>query len=131
MPFSAWTVRLHAHISRRLTAGVAAGLLALTAAAPGAFAQTAGIKVAAILFEGQPAQQVSNVLVRPPGATRAEAQTLAIGQVLAPGADLTLPRGATVTLLSSNDNQITLRAGARYLVGVVTSQGESHQPLAG
>ena len=131
MPIAPCTARWFAHIGRQLTAHLTIVLLLLVAAVPAAIAQTAGIKVSSILFEGQPARQVSNVQVRPPGTTRAEAQIIAIGQVLTPGAELTLPRGATVTLLTSNDNQITLRAGARYMVGVVTAQGESHQPQSG
>ena len=61
MPFGSWTVCLYAPTNHRLTAAMAAGLVALAGAAPGAMAQSAGIKVGAILMEGQPAQRVSNV----------------------------------------------------------------------
>src|SRR6185503_11740866 len=58
-------------------------------------------------------------------------QTLSAGQTVPPGAELILPRGARIALVSSNGNRITLHSGARFVAGTVTAQGESHQPLAG
>ena len=71
MPFGPRPVRWYAPIGRRLTPGMVAGLLALAGAPTGAMAQTAGIQVSAIVFEGQPAQRVANVQVRAPGSSRA------------------------------------------------------------
>src|SRR6185503_6324100 len=58
-------------------------------------------------------------------------QTLSAGQTVPPGAELTLPRGARIALVSSNGNRIILYPGARFVAGIITAQGESHQPLAG
>src|SRR6185503_8595390 len=58
-------------------------------------------------------------------------QTLSAGQTVPPGAELILPRGARIALVSSNGNRIILYPGARFVAGIVTAQGELHQPLAG
>jgi tetratricopeptide (TPR) repeat protein len=80
---------------------------------------------------GQPAQSVTGVQVRAPGATRGELQTLDTGSAIAPGSELTIPRGTRIDLTSSNGNKITLHPGARFVVGIVTVRGEFHQPLGG
>jgi tetratricopeptide (TPR) repeat protein len=109
------------------------GLLALALLCAGAAtgAQAQSLTVATITVDGQPAQSVSGVQVRLPGATSGQAQTLKTGEAIPPGAELTLPRGARVELTSSNGNTITLHPGARFLTGVVTAKGESHLPLEG
>ena len=96
-----------------------------------ALAQAQGLTVATIKIDGGSAESVSGVQVRLPGAERGQPQTLKAGQAIAPGAELTLPRGARIDLVSSNGNKITLHPGARFLTGVVTVKGESHQPLGG
>lgn len=90
-----------------------------------------GLTVAAISVDGQSAQTAAGVQVRAPGATARQAQTLSMGEAIASGTEITLPRGARIELTSSNGNRITLHAGARFMAGTVTAQGESHQPLAG
>lgn len=112
------------------------GLLLLTAitaitATAAATAAVPGLAVATITVQGQPVQSLAGVQVRLPGAASSQAQILQAGQVLTPGTELTLPRGATLVLLSSNDNSITLHPGARFVVGTVTAKGEIHQPQGG
>ena len=108
-------------------------ITAITAAtfATAATAATPGLAIATITVQGQPVQSLADVQVRLPGAARSKGQTLTQSQVLAPGTELTLPRGATLVLLSSNDNSITLHPGARFVVGTVTARGETHQPQGG
>jgi hypothetical protein len=117
----------------QLCYGLWGWLVALTLLGAGAAtnAQAQGLTVAIITVDGHPAQSVAGVQVRLPGATSGQAQTLKAGEVIPPGAELTVPRGATVELTSSNGNTITLHPGARFLTGVVTAKGESHQPLGG
>ena len=103
----------------------------LLGAAPFAVAQTPGLNVDSITVQGQAAQSVADVQLRLPGAARSQAATLQARQVLAPSTELTLPPGAMVVLVSSNDNRITLHPGARFVVGTVTLKGETHQALSG
>ena len=127
MPLTSHVV-LSRHAGRRtgITWWACTGLLP-----PAAAAATPGLTVATITVQGQPVQSLADVQLRLPGASRSQAQTVQAGQALAPGTDLTLPRGATLVLLSSNDNRITLHPGARFVVGTVTAKGETHQPQGG
>jgi len=93
--------------------------------------QAQGLTVATITVDGQPAQSVAGVQVRLPDAASGQPQTLKAGETIAPGTQLTLPRGARIELASGNGNKITLHPGARFAAGMVTARGESHQPLGG
>jgi tetratricopeptide (TPR) repeat protein len=90
-----------------------------------------GLTVAAITVDGKAAQSVAGVVVRIAGAVSGERQILNTRQAIAPGTELMPPRGARITLQSSNGNIIILFPGARFLAGVVTGRGEAHQPLGG
>lgn len=103
----------------------------LLSAASATGAQDQGLTVATITVDGQRAQSVAGVQLRLAGAASVQTQTLKVGAAIPPGAELTLPRGASVELTSSNGNTIALHPGARFLAGVVTAKGESHQPLGG
>lgn len=94
-------------------------------------AQAQGLTVTRITVDGQPAQSLSGAVVRVSAAARATPQTLQVGQALAPGTEITLPRGALVELTSANSNRITVHPGARFVAGMVTNRGELHQPLSG
>lgn len=94
-------------------------------------ASAQGLAVSAITVEGKPAQSAAGVQVRLAGAAASRAQTLKLGEAIAPGAELSVPGGVTLVLSSAAGNALTLHPGSRFLTGVVTSRGEAHQPLAG
>lgn len=110
-----------------------AGMLLLLAAllTPSLAAEDSGLKVASLLLQDKAVASLPDVLLRPPGQKAVQRQTLATGQALPPGTEVTLPRGATAVLVSRNDNRITLFPGAVFIVGTVTDRGESHQPVSG
>src|SRR5688500_14514787 len=95
----------------RVGSRLVAGWLLLGCIA-GAYAQ--GLTVSAITVDGQTAKTVAGVQVLAPGATQRQAQSLASGQVIASGTEITLPRAARVELTSSNGNKMTLHPGARF-----------------
>lgn len=94
-------------------------------------ADPSGLQVASLMLQDTGVGLVPDVLLRRPGDKSAQRQSLSTGQALAPGTEITLPRGATVVLASRNDNRITVYPGADFVVGVVTDRGESHQPVSG
>lgn len=119
---------LFGHVRTMACVGLA-GLLSL-----GALAQPAaptGLLVGSLTLQGQAVKTLVDVALRAPGQPSAQRLPLAEGQTLAPGTEITLPRGAKAVLLSRNDNAMTLHPGASFIVGAVTDRGESHQPLAG
>ncbi len=113
---------------RSLGVLIAAAVL-VSSAAGSAVAQ--GLTVTALTVEGQTVQSVSGVQMRAPGAGTAQTRTLNAKDAIAPGTEIAVPRGARVELTSSNGNRITLYPGSRFMAGLVTGNGESHQPLGG
>ncbi len=94
-------------------------------------ADATGLRVASLTLQGQPVTSLADVSLRAPGHAKPQPQTLATGQVLPPGTEITMPAGASAVLLSQNSNAVTLFPNASFVVGTVTELGESHRPLAG
>ncbi len=96
----------------------------------GAAAAT-GLRVTSLTLQGQPTSALVGVSLRAPGQAKPQPQSLATGQVLPPGTEISLPSGASAVLASQNNNAVTLFPGASFVVGTVSEHGESHRPLAG
>jgi hypothetical protein len=97
--------------------------------AGGAHAQS--LTVTRVTVDGRPAESVAEVDVRTPGLGSSQPREIRAGQVIASVTELRTPRGASIELTSGNGNAIVVHPGARFLAGIVTGKGESHQPLGG
>jgi tetratricopeptide (TPR) repeat protein len=88
------------------------------------------VTVQSIQVDGTPVRTVDGVRVTAPGRA-AEKRVLAEREALAPGTVIEVPDRTVVTLLTSNDTEITLLPNSRTKLNAVSANGESITQIVG